>query len=321
MVSKEDTAKSIALRPAFGIPGWLSFSLAQADRLHCRFRRRTLRTFPFSRLRAHNYRKRLKAFARSVRESGLTREIWSAAESTGALMLDQRDTSLLFGTDVIALCENARAILDAHQNFFLENESAIFLGSEKLVAVCPEYFRLGLAPAILDLAEACLGLDCLYLGATLKRERADGRVVGTRRWHLDIEDERVFRILVYLSPVAPDGGPFEYFPRETSRIIKARLNYRTGPVGEAQMAAVAPEALMRRAVGVAGEAIVFDSAGIFHRNQVPLGRDRYSITFAYCSRQPLELRSPARLPAPLHRRFLSTLSLRERRAIPPPRFF
>lgn len=291
----------------------LSLSLARADWLHSRLRRRVLRTFPFSQLRARDYRKRLAAFSRPAAELAPEAKICSLFSAAGALMLAQKDMSLLFGADLMPLCDHARAILLQGPRFVLENEMAL--------AACPNFYRLGLSRAILDLAEACLGLDCLYLGATLKRERADGRISGTRQWHLDIEDEKLFRILLYLAPVAPEDGPFEFFPRTISQAIRTALHYRGGYIDDRRMASVAPMGLLQQCTGKAGDAVIFDGAGVFHRGGTPLGQDRYSITFAYCSRRPLELRSSARLPQPLHEHFLSSLSERQRRAIPPPRPF
>jgi hypothetical protein len=289
----------------------LSLSLAQANWLHNGVRRRMLQAFPFSKLRARDYRKRLSAF--SPPAISPKQNISSLFNSAGALMLSREDMSLLFGADLVPLCDQARAVLSDGPLFRLENEAAL--------ATCPDFYRLGLSPTILDLAEACLGLDCLYLGATLKRERADGRVAGTRQWHMDIEDEKLVRILVYLAPVAPDGGPFEYFPRAISQTIRTALHYRSGYIDDARMALMAPNVQPQQCTGEAGDAIIFDGAGVFHRGGTPLGQDRYSITFAYCSRQPLELRHSARLPRALHRHFLSTLSERQCGAIPPPRPF
>jgi hypothetical protein len=291
----------------------LSLSLARADWLHNRLRRRMLRTFPLSQLRARDYRERLAAFSRPAAEPSPQGKICSIFDSVGALMLAQEDMSLLFGVDLTPLCNHAHAVLSQSPLFVLENEMAL--------AACPEFYRLGLSPAILDLAEACLGLDCLYLGATLKRERADGRVSGTRQWHLDVEDEKMFRALLYLAPVTPDGGPLEFLPRTTSQAIKTALHYRSGYICDARMASAAPMALLQQCTGGTGDTVIFDGAGIFHRTGTPVGQDRYSITFAYSSRHPLELRPTARLPQPLHEDFVSMLSERQRRAVPPPRPF
>lgn len=291
----------------------LSLSLARADWLHNRLRRRMLRTFPLSQLRARDYRKRLAAFSRPAASLSPEENICSTFGTVGALMVPREDLSLLFGIDLMPLCDQARAVLSQGPLCVFENEMAL--------AACPDFYRLGLSPAILDLAEACLGLDCLYLGATLKRERADGSVSGTRQWHLDVEDEKMFRILLYLAPVAPDGGPLEFFPRAVSQAIRTTLHYRSGYVRDARMAAAAPMGLLQQCTGGAGDAVIFDGAGVFHRTGTPLTQDRYSITFAYCSRRPLELRPTARLPQPLHGHFISMLSERQRRAIPPPRPF
>ena len=302
MIFNEEVASKTS-RPA-GAPVWLS--LARAGR------RRMLRTFPFSSLRAHGYHKRLTAFSKE--HEGIAHdEICRAFDDVGGLMLSKEDTARLFGAGLLPLCENARAVLAASPHPILENEAAL--------TQCPDFYRLGLSPAVLDLAEACLGLDCLYLGATLKCEKADGRIAGTRQWHLDIEDEKLFRILLYLAPVTPDCGPFEFFPREVSRALKAGLHYRSGYVEDTRIALVAPMQLWEQCTGDTGEAVIFDGAGVFHRGKIPLAQDRYSITFAYCSRRPLELRRSACLPVPRRRAFLATLSTRQRQAIPLPYLF
>lgn len=286
-------------------------SLAGANRCQNILRRRILRTFPFSHLRSSSYRKRLAAFS-PPGDLALQEEIY-LLHTAGALTLQRDRTSLLFGTDLMPLCDQARAVLFRSPYPVIENDMVL--------AACPDFYRLGLNPAILDLVEAYLGLDCLYLGATLKRERADDRVSGTRQWHLDVEDERLLRILLYLAPVAPDGGAFEFFPTAISRQIKTALHYHSGYVSHTRMSSVAQMALVQQCPGDAGDAVIFDGANVFHRGGAPRGQDRYSITFTYCSRAPLELRASARLPHTIHRHFLATLSARQRCTIPPPRSF
>ena len=313
MILREGSSTNVPPAPRVSLPALLSLPLAPADWLHNRLRRRMLQTFPFSHLRARDYHKRLATFSAPARSFQLEKEICTAFAETGALVLGRQSTASLFGMDLAALSATGCALLMECQETHFENEAALIK--------CPDFYRLGLSPAILDLAEACLGLECLYLGATLKREVADGHIAGTRQWHLDIEDEKLFRILIYLTPVTADGGPFEFFPRAASRTIKDRLHYRSGYVTDARMNAVAPMQLLQRCIGDAGDAVVFDGAGVFHRGCLPLGQDRYSITFAYCSRRPLELRPSARLPTTLHKTFLTTLTSRQRRAVPPPRSF
>ena len=43
----------------------------------------------------------------------------------------------------------------------------------------------------------------------LRKDIGGGNQVGTRFWHLDTEDVRVIRMMVYLNDVTLDDGPFE----------------------------------------------------------------------------------------------------------------
>jgi hypothetical protein len=54
-----------------------------------------------------------------------------------------------------------------------------------------------------------MGLPILYTGVSVKREIADGRTTGTRRWHCDPEDESVFKVIVCLNDVDAGTGPLE----------------------------------------------------------------------------------------------------------------
>src|SRR5215472_5495483 len=111
-----------------------------------------------------------------------------------------------------------------------------------------------------------------------------GQIKSPRAWHLDMEDERVFRVLVYLSPVGSGEGPFEFLPRLVSQSVEMRARYRAGQIGDNRMMKLASRATRRVAYGETGDAVIFDGAQIFHRNRPPATGERYSITFAYCSR-------------------------------------
>jgi hypothetical protein len=214
--------------------------------------------------------------------------------------------------------EAALKALVGHISAGLFQLNAPALQSEALARTRPELYMAGLAAPILRMAAAYIGLDCLYLGATLKREVADGRPHGNRQWHLDIEDERFLRVLLYLSPVTADAGPFQYLPARLSAEARQALGYRIGYLGEEAVAAIAPRQSWRSALGEAGDAILFDGARLFHRAQPPVGRDRYSITFTYASGNPLELQFSTRLSTASHRRLTAALPPELSRHIPPP---
>jgi hypothetical protein len=135
---------------------------------------------------------------------------------------------------------------------------------------------------------------------------------------MDMEDEKLFRVLVYLAPVREDGGPFEYIAKPSSREAKACARYRIGYLSDPLMRNLAPEDQWRPVYGEAGDVVLFDGAAVFHRNQPPTGQDRYSITLTYASRHPLELRFSSRLSRPSRRRLIGELTADQRACVPPP---
>ena len=100
----------------------------------------------------------------------------------------------------------------------------------------PHPLPWGLSDHLLDLAECHIGLPVRYLGMEVKRElvqSAAGRnheVV--RRWHLDHEDRRILKVIVYLSDVDAGAGPFGYIHQAHSardpRFARPRPAGRTG---------------------------------------------------------------------------------------------
>ena len=105
----------------------------------------------------------------------------------------------------------------------------------------PTLFTWGLSEDLLDLAECHIGLPPRYLGVEVKREMAnpaaDHSHDAVRRWHLDHEDRRIFKVIVYLSDVDATSAPFGYVDLPTSKAILeglghpnrgARLDARSG---------------------------------------------------------------------------------------------
>lgn len=191
------------------------------------------------------------------------------------------------------------------------------LEGDGLLELDPAIWRLGLAPVLLDAAETYFGLPCFYLGAALKHERADGRATGARQWHLDIEDERMLRLIVYLREVAPGGGPFEHLDAQTSAEWVRGANYRSGYVTDQNMGLAGRAG--RPVYGEACQAIFFDGVRVVHRAQPPRAADRYSVTFTYVTRWPLQLNLTAQLSPSWRKRMAAELGERERGCLPPPR--
>lgn len=143
----------------------------------------------------------------------------------------------------------------------------------------------GLGERLLDIIENYIGLPLFFTGVDLRRDIADAPLTDARHWHLDIDDDRMIKVIIYLNNVGKSGGPFEYIPRFlTEQIVKA-LDYKSGFVEEEAIAKVISEQFWQTCAAKAGNVVITDPCSIFHRAK-PAQRNRYSITFGYTSRQP-----------------------------------
>jgi hypothetical protein len=151
-----------------------------------------------------------------------------------------------------------------------------------------EMWQWGLREDVLDLAEGYLRLPAWYHGAELRRERADGRQDDVRQWHRDIEDHRMFKILVWVDDVAPMDGAFAWIPRDLTDSTARSLNYVSGFRTDREMAEVVDPSRWFEAAGPRWTAVLADTRNVFHRAGTPRHNDRYSVTFSWTSRWPFK---------------------------------
>ncbi|BAZ44958.1 hypothetical protein NIES4102_19750 [Chondrocystis sp. NIES-4102] len=78
---------------------------------------------------------------------------------------------------------------------------------------------------LLNIVENYIGLPILYQYFALRRSIADGQYMGRRSWHLDMEDRRTIKIIIYLNDVNSEGGPYQYIPRKITKSAIKQLNY------------------------------------------------------------------------------------------------
>ncbi len=194
------------------------------------------------------------------------------------------------------------------------------LESEDIYTLAPEVYRLGLEPGLLDLAENYLAEPCFYMGCSMKREGVTSSMAGTRQWHLDIEDDRMLRVIMYLNDVELGGGTFSYIDRAASAMARSRLNYASGYVPDTQMRVVADESSWNRVLAPAGGVLAFDGTKIFHRVERPTARERFSLSLTYSTRHPRQVMRVVRLQQQSRRDLLASLSERQRACIPSPRY-
>jgi len=183
----------------------------------------------------------------------------------------------------------------------------------------PEPYLFGLSQKLLDLAERYMGLPVDYLGVNLKRELANGQQVGTRLWHADPEDERVLKIIVYLSDVDEGAGPFAAVEAPLTEKARWALRYDWGTncTSEA-LEAVVPKTQWRLCTGPRLTAVFCDTARCLHRASPPLRTDRYSMTFSYLSREAYFCFSDGRqLQQKFRDRYRHLLDARQLEAVTP----
>jgi hypothetical protein len=187
-----------------------------------------------------------------------------------------------------------------------------------LPADCAPLYQWGLAEENLDLAERYIGLPVYYLGAAVRAERADGLADhGTRQWHMDIDDRRMLKIIVYLNDVGDGCGSFEYLDPDASHHAARSFRYSAGHVADEAMARVIPRSDWGQVTGPRLTSIFVDPRRLFHRVQPPTKADRYSLTFTYMSTTPLFYQTfPERRLSPVAvARLSNELTPRQRRAV------
>jgi hypothetical protein len=136
-----------------------------------------------------------------------------------------------------------------------------------------------------------------------------------------VEDDRMVRLLIYLSPVAQDCGPFQYLPTEDTTKVREATGYKSGYRSDDWLKRVAPSAEPRCCTGAPGTAVLFDGSHVMHRAGRPERAERLSVTFTYLTRHPLQLYGTARLSRSARAALFASLSEREQACIPASRWF
>jgi hypothetical protein len=147
----------------------------------------------------------------------------------------------------------------------------------------PEVPLWGLQEPLLDLIENFIGSPLVCMGASLRRDLAIPDSSGTRRWHIDPNDRRYPKIILYLNDVYQDSGPFQYIPSFFHKELDEFRGVKSVSMQE-MVAQVSPE-YWCSVYGRAGTVIFVDTANLFHRGAVPR-KERYTLFFSYTSKRP-----------------------------------
>lgn len=175
----------------------------------------------------------------------------------------------------------------------------------------------GLEERVLAVVENYLGVPARYYGPDVRREVADHRDSGVRRWHRDIEDRRMIKILVWLNDVDEQGGPFAYVPVGHSATATRELRYVSGFIRDERLHAVVPRETVLTVPGPKWTTLVADNTRLIHRATPPRARDRYSVTFTYSSRHPVKTMAHVSWDRDQTARIRSGLTPRQLACLPP----
>ncbi|MEL6462530.1 MAG: 2OG-Fe(II) oxygenase [Cyanobacteria bacterium J06621_15] len=150
-----------------------------------------------------------------------------------------------------------------------------------------EIFIWGLEQRLTNIVENYIGLPVAYHGAYFRRDTINPTQVKSRLWHIDPEDRKVLKVVIYLHDVGENSGAFEYIPQAFSSKIISALKYSHGYIQDKTMEKVISPSYFKSCKGVAGTVILASTGGIFHRGKIPVDSDRYTLFFDYTSRKPI----------------------------------
>ncbi|WP_341530574.1 2OG-Fe(II) oxygenase [Nostoc sp. UHCC 0302] len=166
-----------------------------------------------------------------------------------------------------------------------KNEFIIHATSEQMMEHI-EIFLWGLQQNLLNIIENYIGLPIAYHGSYYRRDIVNQVQRKSRLWHLDKEDRKVLKVIVYLNNVNEQNGPFQYIPKYFSSKIFNSLKYNYEYIQDKAMQTVISPLNWKSCIGASGTVIIADTANIFHRGKIPIDSDRFTIFFDYTSRRP-----------------------------------
>lgn len=163
------------------------------------------------------------------------------------------------------------------------------LDARALATRWPSILLFGVDAQLLAIVEGYLGVAPALTAVDLRQDIGTGEQVGTRIWHLDTEDHRNLRMIVYLSDVGTDDGPFEYLPLSvTERLGELRdraIRAQGDPILDEELERTVPRALWQPIIGPAGTVALADNTRLLHHSAVHRS-NRLALLYTFTSRHP-----------------------------------
>jgi hypothetical protein len=160
----------------------------------------------------------------------------------------------------------------------------------------PIFYNWGKEKRLLNIIENYIGLPISYQGVHLRKDFPNEKQFGTLLWHKDSEDRNILKIIIYLSDVKEEHGPFEYIPRSLASIYqlsyyriqyklwRARRSHSLGITNEV-LDQIIPKSAWKSCPGPAGTVIFVDTGVLFHHGTLRT-QERSTQFFVYTANPP-----------------------------------
>ncbi len=156
-----------------------------------------------------------------------------------------------------------------------------------------EFSVWGREEKLLNIIENYIGLPVAFHGVHLRKDFSNENQFGTLLWHKDSEDRRMIKIIVYLSDVEKQHGPFEYVPlhlTSTRSLAFYRVYYelwKSGYLGinDDQLKKVIHDSVWKSCPGPAGTVILVDTKNVLHHGTLRT-KERAALFFTYTADPP-----------------------------------
>jgi hypothetical protein len=180
----------------------------------------------------------------------------------------------------------------------------------------PDIYLWGLEERLLDIIENYIGLPVTYQGFGMRKDFANGKSVGIRKWHLDWEDRCLIKMIIYLNDVDLDGGPYQYIHRSlTPDLIKFFKYYNLGYLTDEEMESAVSKSQWQSCPGPEHSVVLSDPGNVFHRAKPPTKQDRIALTFCYTSYQPQVNWTPPKVSSEQWHEIEAQLNERQKRCV------
>jgi len=149
-------------------------------------------------------------------------------------------------------------------------------------------YSFSLNEKFIQIFENYFSLPLHYKGVDIRKDVNDGNKIETRLWHIDSEDNRIIKILIYLDKVDSLGGPFMYIKK---RFINKKTKFEKkrgdGRIEDESMEKVCNTSNLMEFTNETFDFAIVDTANIYHKGKLP-DKSRYAAFFCYNSKYPLE---------------------------------